>query len=674
MQFKDFSNKMQIHVNEAFKNETHLFVVDVNKDEMWNLYLDSFPEGTNPIYRTRREFDCGCCRNFVKQFGNVVALKDNKIVSIWNFQVNDDTFQTVIDTMDAYITSKLICDVFVTDHTMYGTVQNHELSEGGHVITWNHFNVTLPVKFRSSTDAKTLDTIRANYRNSAEMLKKSLLEISPDAITVMLDLVKEKALYRGEEFAPLVKNFQALQKEYMKLSSLEWQNFVWSKSIKVGGALCSIKNSVIGTFLVDVTKEEDVDAAVRMYEAKVAPENYKRSKPVFTEKMKNEAKATLEKEGLLDSLPRRFATPQDVSVRDTLWVNRGFATKMKDPIFDAIVSTKKPSAKNFDNVSAMSIADFMELLPSLTGIRAMFDAKLTNRLVSLTTAKNEDAKPLFKWGNNVGWAYNGNIADSSMKEAVAAKGGKVDGVLRFSISWTHGDDLDAHCMEPNNTHIYFGNKHSASSLGQLDVDIMSPVHNVLSVENITWALRNRMHNGTYKFYVNNYSKRDSKDGFKAEIEFDGQLYQFDYTQELRTSEQVEVATVTLNDGKFTIKPSLPTQTSSREIWGLQTNEFQDVNMVTYSPSFWNDAAVGNKHVMFMLKDAKNPDQPSGFFNEYLHEDLKQHRKVLEALGSAMRVEDSDNQLTGLGFSSTQSAELILEVTSSNGKRVIKVRF
>lgn len=31
------------------------------------------PAGTNPIFRERTEHDCSCCRNFVKNLGNVVA-------------------------------------------------------------------------------------------------------------------------------------------------------------------------------------------------------------------------------------------------------------------------------------------------------------------------------------------------------------------------------------------------------------------------------------------------------------------------------------------------------------------------------------------------------------------------------------------------------------------------
>jgi hypothetical protein len=35
-----------------------LFTVDLDKDALWKLYLDSFPAGANEIFRTRAENDC----------------------------------------------------------------------------------------------------------------------------------------------------------------------------------------------------------------------------------------------------------------------------------------------------------------------------------------------------------------------------------------------------------------------------------------------------------------------------------------------------------------------------------------------------------------------------------------------------------------------------------------
>jgi hypothetical protein len=46
--------KEQVQQQLSTMSDTGLFVVDVEKDVLWNLYLDSFPPGTNEIYKERR--------------------------------------------------------------------------------------------------------------------------------------------------------------------------------------------------------------------------------------------------------------------------------------------------------------------------------------------------------------------------------------------------------------------------------------------------------------------------------------------------------------------------------------------------------------------------------------------------------------------------------------------
>lgn len=679
MEFRDFDKVFQKNFAALLETNSTLFITDIDKDVLWNTYLDSFPVGTNELYRERREYDCNCCKQFIRAFGNVVAIKNNKMVSIWDFKINDPIFATVTQAMCKLIYGGKIKDVFVTDAQKIGTEVTHSQGANG-VETWYHFHVTLPKMFMNTRGsvAETMGILRT----AKEVFERALKEISEDSISTVLELIAQNSLYRGDEWREPLKKLAQLAKAYNKLPTDNRSNYCWSKSVTIGESLSRIKNHSIGVLLMDISEGMDLDAAVRRYERIVAPSNYKRPKAIFTASMIESAQRKLEELGFVDSLQRRYANLDDITINDIIYVNRDAASRVKgtENVFDLLKADTTPKKSQFSKVENVDIETFIkDIAPTATGIELYIENSHISNMVSLIAPAVSDSKTMFKWGNNHSWAYNGNIADS-MKELVKAAGGNVEGVLRFTIVWNeNGDnrnDFDAHCTEPNKNHIYFRNKgivHPSS--GKLDVDIIEPAKKQVAVENIIYTNRNKMLNGLYALDVHNFTQRGGTSGFRAEIEFDGIIHQFDYSKPIRSGETVNVGVVKYDKAEgFKLVKSLPSTTSSKEIWGIKTNQFVPVSVCMLSPNYWDSSNCGgNKHYFFMLNGCINPDNPNGFFNEFLVEELTPHRKVFEALGSKMKVADADDQLSGVGFSSTLRNSIICKV-SGKFERIIKITF
>lgn len=667
MEFKEFRDAHQRHIERLIEDQNSLFVVDTNKEVLWSLYLDSFPAGTNKVYRERREMDCSCCRHFMRDFANAVVIENDRVVAtMWGFETGNSKFDTVLTVLDKAVKSAAVNGVFVTSHAALGTAISREMRDTG-VHTWNHFHVDLPGRFVNATKGAE-NAKEAEYRDAKNVFQRSLEEIKPSAVRDVLDMIAENVLYRGEEWQPALQEFLRLQQEYNNLPGEQRNNWVWSKSVKTGGSITRIRNHSIGVLLADLSNGVDPEEAVKKYERIVAPSNYKRPKPVFSTKMVEQAQQKVEELGLSGSLGRRHATLADITVNNVLWSNRDAARHMAGAggVWDALKQDVAVNPRQFEHVSGVGVTEFMDsVLPTASTIEVLMENRLVGNLVSLIAPQDMTAPSLFKWDNSFSWAYNGNVADS-MREQVKAAGGSVTGILRFSIRWNDQDqfnanDYDAHAVEPNGNEIYYARKHSQTG-GELDVDIINPTRGKAAVENITWATQANMREGRYKFFVHCYSHRGGTDGFDAEVEFNGEIHEYSYRQNIPSGHVVEVATVEYGkaSGVRWIK-ELPSSTSTRTVWNVQTNQFQPVSVVMYSPNHWDGQVVGNRHWFFMLAGCQNEGQPNGFYNEFLREDFTPHRKVFEALGNKMRVSPVEDQLSGLGFSSTQHNYLLCKV-------------
>lgn len=639
-----------------------LFVVDADKAQMWVLYLNSFKDGTNPIYRVRTDHDCSCCRNFIRDVGNVVAIIDNQMVSIWDVMVPE--YQPVLDAMSRHVKAHSIVDLFFHYNRTVGTDKSFEEVVNGTPKTWNHFFVNVHSRFVMKK--KDIPTKLNEARSARDVFVRSLTEITDDAVETVLDLISQNSLYRGEEHKALLTEFKKSKTQYSQVQHTGKVLVGWSGT----GAVARIRNTVIGTLLQDLSEGKEIDIAVRAYESKVAPMNYKRPTALITKAMIEKAKETLAELGLTSALERRYATLKDITINNVLFANRNTKKEITGTIFDTLTPTSSTKAANFDKVETVSIDKFVtDILPRVDSIEILMEGKFTGNLVSLIAPADATALPLFKWPNKFSWTYNGDVADS-IKERVKKAGGNINADLCCRLAWYNYDDLDLHLKTPQGE-IYFGRKNLGG--GRLDVDMNAGgATSREAVENIFYQDRKTMVEGEYELFVQQYRQRETIDvGFEVEIDYLGNIQSFVYDKAVVGDVTVAKFTYTKADG-IKITKSLPSSQVSKTVWGLQTQTFQPVSALLLSPNYWDDNGVGNKHYFFMLEGCTNDGTARGFYNEFLKSELDKHRKVLEVIGSKMKAGGPD-QLSGLGFSSTQKNTLVCRVKGSFS-RTLKVQF
>ncbi len=678
-----------------------LFRSSLSGQQVWNLYINGFEKKHNPIFRDPESslHNCNLCKNFIRRYGNIVAIDENyNIFTMFDVDAPEE-FSSVANSISTSLKNAAISEVFFEtfdelkslpyescnknnekfklgidknvkrytkeESEKYGVVKPDEIR------TFTHLHLFIPKQF-VDMGTKSIEAIMADYRDAKNVFQKAMQEISLDTLNLVKDLINQGSLLDGQAHLYKIEQIIPMKRQYDLLPSDKKDNWCWINSYKLQFA--KFKNELIGVLCTELAEGKELNDACQAWNKRVDPANYMKAVAPITKKQIEEAKKFVEENGYEESFNRRFASIDDIKASEILHVNVGKGEIKTLSIFDGVKSTStRHKRSEFDGIDEVAIDKFMQdILPECTSVEAYLSNKHVGNLVSLTTANVKESKPIFKWTNNYSWTFNGNLAGKSqIKEAVKSAGGKVDGILRFSITWNEDGrsivDFDAHCITPI-TEIYFSHKQDALTMGWLDVDMIRP--SKLGVENITWQNKSQMKDGKYYFFNRNFDGHNNS-GFKAEIEIEGEIYSYECMGNIKGD--TAIATVTLKNGVFSIEHHQKESYSSKELYGLQTEQFHKVNLVCLSPNHWAGNNIGNKHYFFMLDNCKCPVSIRSFHAENLIPELAEHRKVLEVLGNTTMIEPTTKQLSGLGFNATVRDELIVKLQGSH-KRVLKIKF
>lgn len=692
-----------------------LFRASISGEVVWDMYIKSFEN--DPIYRDPESsmHKCNLCNNFIRRYGNIVAIDEsNNLITLWGFMPNDAEYIPVNKFLHEAISCEDVKDVFFEtfeslkalpyeafkrpkDSYRLGIHENVKrysreeadkfpgVVKANEIRKFHHLSLMMPSKFVKK-DQGSIEAIASKYRDATEVFARGMSTITVDTLELVVDLIKQGSLLDGDTHLPKIEAILPFANEYRLIPDNQKDAWCWVNSYE--NIHAKFKNTLIGVLCSELAEGMELNKACLNWNKRVDPRNYMKATAAITEKQIKEAKVFVDENGYTPSFNRRPATTDDIKASEILHLNDAGGEQQKDVhLFDGVKSSKSTRHKRseFDKVETVGIDQFMhEILPNCTEVEAFLVNEHEDSMVTLTTAEDKNSKQIFKWNNNFSWTFNGNLAGKSLiKNSVKQLGGKVDGLLRFSIMWAEGEhddsDLDAHCKEKPGEHIYYSHKVSGLTGGNLDVDIIQPQQHKRNsgknvVENITYP--NYPADGTeFEFYVHQYREQSSV-GFKAEIEFKGVQYQYDYPYPLQQNKNVKVAKVTFKDGEFTIKHYITPSDGfgvEKEIYSLQSGHFHKVKLACLSPNHWGDNAIGNKYYFFFLEGAQAQKSMRSFHNENLKGDLVVHRKVMEVLANTTMVESVQDELSGIGFNATVRDDLVLRLKGSH-KRVVRVKF
>lgn len=708
---KDFNKKVQAKFLEMSKTGK-LFRVELTGQQIWDLYLASFSKENDPIFRdpNSSSHNCNHCKNFIRRYGNIVSIDENYVVTTMFNVIAIDEFENTAKVLTEAIKSSKVTEVFFetfnelnslpyeacsksSTQFQLGVAKNpkrytkEEAEKFGvvkpyEIRVFNHIHLFIDKQFVDST-GNSVESIMGNYRDAKNVFQRAMETISLDTLRLVKDLINQGSLLDGTTHLFKIEQIIPLKEEYDNLPANQRDNWCWVKSFKLPFA--KFRNELIGVLCSELSEGEELNKACQSWNKRVDPANYMKASAPITKKQIKEAKLFVEENGYTESFDRRFATIDDIKVSEILHSNVGKGEIKSVSIFDGVKSNSTRHKRNeFDGVEEVTIDKFMkDILPGCTSIEAFLKNTHEGNLVSLTTANDSESKPIFKWSNNYSWTFNGNLAGKSqIKDAVKSRGGNVNGAMRVTLSFPDTtDDYDLHMFEPNGVHIDFGSlRQKFPSSGMLDLDAQgrdghqSPDNRV---ENIIYTDKNSMPKGEYSPMVHNYSGRGLKSIFFMEIELDGDVTVLKL-KEGKNVNQIQIGKIKFDGSNFELIPSvdmeiIDSKSISKEIYGLETNQFHKVNLVCLSPNHWGENNVGNRHYLFMLDACKSPTSVRSFHNENLLPELAAHRKVLEVLGTTNMIESADKQLSGLGFNATVRDEVILKLKGSHS-RTIKVKF
>lgn len=240
---KEVTNKMQKRFDLMCKTGM-LFKSKLSGNEVWDIYLKSFKNGDDPTFRDPESttHTCNNCNNFIKRYGNVVAIDmDGNIMTIFDI-TTDDEVKNSFKLLSKKLKSSEILDVFFETVTSLKSLPYEKnvksnqktyrlgieknvkrytvdeakkfgVVEADEIRTFHHYHLDLPKQFVNNS-GDSIEKITAFYRDKKDVFERCMIEIPLDTLNLVRDLINQGSLLDGTAHLHSVEEIITLKNNY----------------------------------------------------------------------------------------------------------------------------------------------------------------------------------------------------------------------------------------------------------------------------------------------------------------------------------------------------------------------------------------------------------------------------------------------------------------------------
>lgn len=415
------------HVKDCVINpDIPLFQTDVDAEEVWSTYINNIPT------EYRQHYNCNCCKNFIKRYGNLVTLTKTETGSVivesvlWKRASEQmGPFGVVNNELRTLVLSKRISNVFSLD-TKEFVIGNPEA--GG----WTHLHkpIKRECKFINRDKLLTASQKEAEYKQDFIMLKNVLIDFPLSVISDAYRVVKSGHIEQASISENMVEWLLDLSKDWNDQNNKAYRDLlVWLAVATAPRGYAHIRNTILGELMAMLKEGKTFDQVNVRWKQMVNPLNYQRPKAAPSEGAIDRAEDIFNKLNLQSSLDRRYARFEEIP--SFVWRPNSVEqdTKKYGLNEHGIFGELRPgkNKKGYTPIelpaSKMTVTEFLNKLTNEAASINKVEIKpnlTSNAYFGFLTASDPESEPILQWdcrnildksdeGNPVSWYFNSAI-------------------------------------------------------------------------------------------------------------------------------------------------------------------------------------------------------------------------------------------------------------------------